>query len=168
MSQDTYPQPPDGWVCFHCGERFTTVGSAHDHFGARPTDMAACLIKVGEERGLVMALRKAQADALKAQAEVIRMTLNDVYGEVREEVRDFAIEMEERLRANDYKGGWKNELPQFLIARVREELEELDEAVDRIRANCLEDELADNVWHEAADVANFAMMVADAATGVRE
>lgn len=53
--------PADGWVCFHCGERFTTVGSAEDHFGARPTDMAACLIKVGEERGLVMELRRVQA-----------------------------------------------------------------------------------------------------------
>ena len=53
--------PPDGWVCFHCGERFTTVGAARDHFGARPSDMAACKIKVGEERGLVMALRRAEA-----------------------------------------------------------------------------------------------------------
>ena len=58
----TYLSPEDGWVCFHCGERFTTVGSAEDHFGARPTDMAACLIKVGEERGLVMALRRVQAE----------------------------------------------------------------------------------------------------------
>ena len=61
MEQQTYPMPLDGWVCFHCGERFTTVGGARDHFGARPTDMAACLIKIGEERGLLMALRKAEA-----------------------------------------------------------------------------------------------------------
>ena len=53
--------PADGWVCFHCGERFTSVGSAEDHFGARPTDMAACLIKFGNERGLVMELRRTQA-----------------------------------------------------------------------------------------------------------
>lgn len=61
MIQETYPMPADGWVCFHCGERFTTPGSAEDHFGARPTDMAACLIKVGNERGLVMELRRVQA-----------------------------------------------------------------------------------------------------------
>ena len=60
-NQDTYPMPGDGWVCFHCGERFTTIGSGTDHFGARPTDTAACLVKVGEERGLVMALRLAEA-----------------------------------------------------------------------------------------------------------
>ena len=62
MTQETYPMPTDGWVCFHCGERFTTPGGAEDHFGARPTDTAACLIKVGEERGLVMALRRSQAE----------------------------------------------------------------------------------------------------------
>ena len=62
MMQDSYPKPKDGWVCFHCGERFTTLGTAEDHFGARPTDMAACLIKVGEERGLVMELRRVQAE----------------------------------------------------------------------------------------------------------
>ena len=62
VKQDTYPMPADGWVCFHCGERFTTVGTAEDHFGARPRDMAACLIKVGEERGLVMELRRVQAE----------------------------------------------------------------------------------------------------------
>ena len=62
MPQDVYPMPADGWVCFHCGERFTTVGTAEDHFGTHPTDMAACLIKVGEERGLVMELRRVQAE----------------------------------------------------------------------------------------------------------
>ena len=59
--QDTYARPPDGWVCFHCGERFTSYGSAEDHFGAQPEDTAACLVKVGEERGLVMGLRRAEA-----------------------------------------------------------------------------------------------------------
>ena len=60
--QETYAQPEDGWTCFHCGERFTSFGSAQDHFGARPDNMAACLIKVGTERGLVMALRRAEAE----------------------------------------------------------------------------------------------------------
>lgn len=25
---ETYPMPKHGWTCFHCGETFTTVGSA--------------------------------------------------------------------------------------------------------------------------------------------
>ena len=57
----TYQKPPDGWVCFFCGERFINYGAAEMHFGASPEDRPACRIKLGNERGLVMALRKAQA-----------------------------------------------------------------------------------------------------------
>ena len=60
MAEDTYPMPPDGWVCFHCGERFTTPGAAADHFGTTPDATAACRIMAGEERGMVMALRRAE------------------------------------------------------------------------------------------------------------
>ncbi len=60
---DTYPMPKDGWQCFHCGELFTTFGAARDHFGATPEAVVGCLLKIkpGEERGLLMALRKAEA-----------------------------------------------------------------------------------------------------------
>ena len=34
--------PADGWVCFHCGERFTTPNAARDHFGERPKARTAC------------------------------------------------------------------------------------------------------------------------------
>lgn len=53
---------PGPWTCFHCGETFTTRGLARDHFGFDPSCDPACRIKVGAERGLVMALRKAEAD----------------------------------------------------------------------------------------------------------
>ena len=59
--EDTYNQPEHGWTCFFCGETFTNYGSARDHFGERPPNIAACVIKAGHERGLVMALRKAQS-----------------------------------------------------------------------------------------------------------
>ena len=61
---DTYPYPVSGpgWVCFHCGERFTTPGAAEDHFGESPEKTAACRIKVGEGRGLVMALRSEERE----------------------------------------------------------------------------------------------------------
>lgn len=52
--------PLEGWVCFHCGELFTTVGAAADHFGTSPDREPACQIKLGDERGLVMALRQAE------------------------------------------------------------------------------------------------------------
>jgi hypothetical protein len=60
-SYGTYPKPPHGWTCYHCGETFTVWGAAEDHFGKNPSATPACLIKVGEELGLVMALRKAEA-----------------------------------------------------------------------------------------------------------
>ena len=65
---DTYPQPKHGWTCFFCGETFTTYGAARDHFGVIPTAIIACKIKVGEERGLVMALRKAEAKIAELEA----------------------------------------------------------------------------------------------------
>lgn len=69
---DTYTQPKHGWTCFHCGETFTTVGSASDHFGASPEEQPGCLVKVGigEERGLLMALRKEQDECRKLSGEL--------------------------------------------------------------------------------------------------
>jgi len=60
---DTYTKPEHGWTCFHCGETFTTLGSARDHFGATPVSEPGCVLKVnlGGERGLLMALRKTEA-----------------------------------------------------------------------------------------------------------
>lgn len=59
---DTYERPPHGWTCFHCGETFTTTGSARDHFGAAPDAMPGCMARVqfGAERGLLMRLREAE------------------------------------------------------------------------------------------------------------
>jgi hypothetical protein len=60
---DTYEAPPHGWTCFHCGETFTKVGSARDHFGATPMAQPGCMVRVsvGAELGLLMALRDAEA-----------------------------------------------------------------------------------------------------------
>lgn len=63
-TEDTYNKPPHGWTCFHCGETFTTVGSARDHFGANPDAQPGCMVRVslGGERGLLMALRKVEEE----------------------------------------------------------------------------------------------------------
>lgn len=58
--------PWHGWTCFHCGETLTTEGAARDHFGFEPSADPACRIKAGAERGLVMALRKAEKAAADA------------------------------------------------------------------------------------------------------
>lgn len=36
---ETYPQPKQGWQCFHCGEWFTTRESARSHFGTSPDEL---------------------------------------------------------------------------------------------------------------------------------
>lgn len=83
-------------------------------------------------------------------------------------VRAFAAEMEMALRANDHKGGWDNEVPGWLLNRAREELQELEDVVDAVRAKGVSPELAASVRAEAADVANFVMFVADVTTRPRE
>lgn len=65
-----YDQPEHGWTCFHCGETFTTPGAARDHFGFDPASEPACRIKLGAERGLVMALRKAEAEVADAYSKL--------------------------------------------------------------------------------------------------
>jgi len=71
MSDDTYQKPPHGWTCFHCGETFTTPGSARDHFGGSIDAEPGCLIRVqlGDERGLLYALRQAEADLARYRNE---------------------------------------------------------------------------------------------------
>lgn len=68
---------------------------------------------------------------------------------LRSEVAEFAQAMEARLRKNDWKGHWRHCTGAYLFNRMRGEITELSKAPP-------EDRLA-----EAADVANFAMMIAD-------
>lgn len=73
---------------------------------------------------------------------------------VRLEVLRFALLMEATLRANDRKGGWKSCTPSWLLRRLKAEVGELHRAsVKRLPQA--------DVEREAADVANFAMMIAD-------
>ena len=62
------------WACYHCGETFTTWGSAEDHFGKTPAAKPGCLIKIalGDERGLLMELRKAEALADEFRDRAVR------------------------------------------------------------------------------------------------
>ena len=82
-STDTYPKPEHGWTCYHCGETFTTVGGAEDHFGARPSDTAACRIKIGEERGLVMRIRRLERANRKLRIELLDYKRTAVNGRLR-------------------------------------------------------------------------------------
>ena len=76
---------------------------------------------------------------------------------LRPEVRWFAAQMEKTLRRNDHKGGWGDEQEGELLRRLAEELAELSEATVDDSLGVLD--AADAVVAEAADVANYALMV---------
>jgi NTP pyrophosphatase (non-canonical NTP hydrolase) len=73
--------------------------------------------------------------------------------EVRQEVKRFAEVMERKLQENDHKGGWRGEHPAWLLGRLLEEISELEEALRQANRRAIE--------RECADIANFAMMIAD-------
>jgi hypothetical protein len=77
---------------------------------------------------------------------------------LRDTVRWFAEKMEARLAANDDRDGWADEDDQYLMDRLGEETREL---VVTLAQAAVSTGLAQEVVHEAADVANFAMMIAD-------
>ena len=71
----------------------------------------------------------------------------------RPEVMALADAMEAKLKANDHKRHWRYLGMQTLSMRLTQEREELRRAVEAGDP--------DEVLREAADVANFAMMIAD-------
>jgi hypothetical protein len=72
----------------------------------------------------------------------------------RREVELFSDAMEQSLRANDWKGGWKDCSTRYLFRRLQQELAELELSLNTQQHSNL-------VAGEAVDVANFAMMIAD-------
>ena len=85
---------------------------------------------------------------------VLRMTPRETPG-LCASLMQFALDMQNRLSANAHKGGWQNEPDAYLLKRLRQELGELTKELNR------RDCSPEKVVHEATDVANFAMMIAD-------
>ena len=65
----------------------------------------------------------------------------------------FAGRMTHKLQLNDHKGSWKNCSNEYLLTRLKQELDELIEAMTPDGLNKIDEEA---VINEAADVANFA------------
>ena len=90
----------------------------------------------------------------------------------RESVCWFSGLMETKLRENDHKGHWRNCDLEYMEQRIREEIAELSAALMQYQVASLSPHeatrtryLGDRVKREAADVANFAMMIADRVRG---
>ena len=71
-----------------------------------------------------------------------------------------ACEMEQKLRENDFRGGWVNDSCRQLIEKLKGEVKELEETL--YVENMVYNEKA---IKECADVANYAMMIADKIRG---
>lgn len=137
------------WNCFHCGEVFTTFGSARDHFGAKPDAEPGCLIdqvaleeggKHERGRGLLMTLRKAEAE-LEHVCEPLLTTLQE---------RD--AEIETARRTAEY---WKAEYlaGNAVIAAQRKVLEHALEALEYMHAEKIDYMTRNNLGNPAKETA---------------
>lgn len=90
---------PDGWRCFHCNEVFHDEHSARQHFGATEDREPACQIKLGAERSMLAALRRAEADAADAW-----FKLQNESGEAAQAYYAQASRHQEQLRAAEELG----------------------------------------------------------------
>lgn len=90
------------------------------------------------------------------------MDLKDI--QPRESVMWFAKLMEAKLRENDHKKHWSEMDLEYLETRLEQEKQELEQALIA-KSMGAPGELA--AW-EAADVGNFAMMIAEIAMGIEK
>ncbi len=90
----------------------------------------------------------------------------------RKAIQWFAEEMEAKLRENDHKGGWQGCRFSELFPRIGHERDELLLAAHPLQldtvAETLTQEDACELIRECADIANFAMMIADNVRAKRE
>lgn len=70
----TYTMEDPAWVCFHCGERCTTVEQARLHFGSEPNCEPACRIPGGDTMRLLRNFRSSE-DAFAASIEKYKRDL---------------------------------------------------------------------------------------------
>lgn len=77
---------------------------------------------------------------------------------VRPEVQAFGQAMEQVLAENDSKGGWMDETDQYLLERLKDEVKELEQAIEACEQGERNHEA---IMKEACDVGNFAMMIHD-------
>lgn len=165
-------QPAPTWSPGDRGTTSELVATAREaawrYENINVAELLSALADQIEAQGTASVLRDADSTASGAQVGPASSALSSPdtpapgLGEDdwRPEVRAFADLMEAKLRANDHKPGWKGEDWWPLLYRLREETLELQE---ELAPGSRTDLLAwsARVGREAADVANFAMMIAD-------
>lgn len=95
QTRDTYPTPPQGWVCFHCGDHFAPDFSgmrrARQHFGTTPDYEPGCVMQLGDTGGLLRRLRAAEDEVRRLRHDLQEeIGLAEVYrARLRSELRGF-------------------------------------------------------------------------------
>ena len=80
--------------------------------------------------------------------------------ELRQEIIDFALEMEQVLKDNDHKTGWDNLSISSLYNRIKQEFEEFQEQYIRMKYNLGDDtKFILKMRKEALDISNFCMFL---------
>lgn len=76
-------------------------------------------------------------------------------------IRWFAEHMESKLKENDHKGGWEENTVDDLFEKMKIEIIELQEELESDSIPSSIPVWSANIIRECADIANFAMMIAD-------
>lgn len=77
---------------------------------------------------------------------------------MRDALLRFAERMEAELKANEFRGTWEDKSPELMLAKLWDELYDLDDQVEKYLDGKGDRE---QIVKEAVDVANYAMFVAD-------
>ena len=122
--------------------------------GTIPTDYEDVRIDKPPRPKRYTELRRNIIEKLKECESLIETDLHMA----RNEVKDFAAQMEHKLSQHDDRPGWKKCDVLWLLKRLREEADEIEEVIKKKGDGWLS-----KLFDECADVGNFAMMIHDAA-----
>lgn len=106
-------------------------------------------LRYGEDRDCIVVYELGEGIANFTQQVDVK------YPVIRKEVARFARNMEDQLRANEHKGGWKDASEFWLLDQIKEK--------ESILKNTFLHGTAKEVIQISADIANYAMMIADIA-----
>jgi hypothetical protein len=87
---ETYPAPPHGWTCFHCGETFMHANAARLHFGASIYDEPKCQISAHRLRAMEAELRRYREEDTGLHRQIARMQADHAVALRREEEKGYA------------------------------------------------------------------------------
>lgn len=159
--------------CLQLAGRCRVCGIYHDDLEIHRLHDEGQLAKLGDERDSARRQLEVMRTILERNRESGGLVTDEGQRELAEPLRAFTDEMYRKLRENDHKGGWDDDLIEELARRLMEEVGELlDElglsahsrrdlkklALDFDRGRTI-DPVA--VCYEAADIGNFAMMIHD-------